>query len=77
MEKHQEDVKKALKIHKANEKLAKQNFQLKSEIKALRVFYLYLLFLLFIKFNNKHIKFIFKKYLDKKMLYKNIILKNI
>lgn len=37
MEKHQEDVKKAFKIHKANEKLAKQNFQLKNELKALKV----------------------------------------
>ena len=34
--KHQEDVKKALKIHKANEKLAKQNFQLKNEVKELK-----------------------------------------
>lgn len=36
MDKHQEDVKKALKIHKANEKLAKQNYQLKNEIKVLK-----------------------------------------
>lgn len=35
MEKHQEEVKKALKIHKANEKLAKQNYQLKEQIKVL------------------------------------------
>jgi hypothetical protein len=35
MEKHQEEVKKALKIHKANEKLAKQNYQLKEQIKVM------------------------------------------
>lgn len=35
MEKHQEEVKKALKIHKANEKLAKHNYQLKEQVKAL------------------------------------------
>lgn len=36
MEKHQGDVKKALKIHKANEKLAKENYKLKSDIKELK-----------------------------------------
>lgn len=36
VEKHQSDVKKALKIHKANETLAKQNLKLKNEMKELR-----------------------------------------
>lgn len=36
VEKHQNDVKKALKIHKANEVLAKQNLQLKNDMKDLK-----------------------------------------
>lgn len=36
VEKHQSDVKKALKIHKANEELAKKNVELKNEMKQLR-----------------------------------------
>ena len=35
MEQHQDDVKKAIKIHKANERLAKQNLQFKEQIKHL------------------------------------------
>jgi len=36
MEKHHDDVKKAIKIHKANEKLAKQNLKLKNDLKELQ-----------------------------------------
>jgi len=35
MEQHQDDVKKAIKIHKANERLAKQNLQFKEQVKRL------------------------------------------